>query len=190
MGPLNAAFARCLPADRGAASFLRTVRVCLLVVVAAFAPLPIRAHDLYEVWANAVIRADELEVLVTMASITGLRLIDPEMKTPPITPETLAKRLPDLRRAGGALFTISAGKTVLTPRTVEVELTEEYDLVFRVAYPRPPAGPLRLHGAFIAKLGEGYGGILDVGEATGNHLGWEQLSPRQPSLEVIVPERK
>ena len=75
-------------------------------------------------------------------------------------------------------------------RKVEVEFTEENDIAFKVIYPRPPPGRLHFHGAFLKKLGEGYGGIIEINDAAGLNLGWEQLSAENPNFEITVPAAK
>ena len=147
---------------------------------------PALAHDPYEAFASFVVHADRLELILTMAQSTALRLIDPAARIPSLTPENLTTHRPRLLREGTAVFNLTSGRKPLAVRQVEIELTEENDFVFRVTYPRPPPGRLHLHAAFVTKLGEGYGGIVEVSETGGNHLGWEQLSFNNLNLEVVI----
>ncbi len=48
---------------------------------------------------------------------------------------------------------------------------DENDVVFKVSYPRPAAGPLHFHAAFLRKLGQAYGGILEAIDASGINIG-------------------
>lgn len=161
--------------------------LCLLALFSALASARLAAHDIYEASANALLRPDALEIGVTMAQATALRLIDPDGKTPVLTAENFAAHRAALLHAAAALFVVTAGKKPLAATQAEVELTDENDLVFKILYPRPPPGRLHFHAAFVKKLGPGYGGILEATGTTGNHLGWEQLSFENPNLEVTVP---
>ena len=161
-----------------------------LLVVALFAallPVSARAHDPYEIWTIAVLRADHLELGITMAQSTALRLVDPQMKGGAISFENFASHRARLEQEAAVLCILTAGRKPLTARKIEVELTEENDVTFRIAYPRPPPGRLHFHAACLKKLGAGYGGILDASDTSGNHLGWEQLSFENPNFEVTVP---
>ena len=72
-------------------------------------------------------------------------------------------------------------------RNIDVELTEENDIAFKLIYPRPPAGRMHVHAAMLKKLGPGYGGLFDASEPDGRHLGWEQLSYENPNYEITLP---
>ena len=163
-------------------SFLRPT---LLLAVLLTAPLC--AHDPAESWTAAIARADALELLVTMAQANALKLIDPANQIPVLTPENFAQYRERLIAAGGALFTITSIKQRVTVRSVAVELTEENDIAFKITYPRPAPGLLIFDAAFLKKLGEGFGGIIDASDTTGPHLGWDQLTSENTSLVVMLP---
>jgi hypothetical protein len=150
------------------------------------APL-LRAHDPYETWTSATLRPAELTIELTMNQATALRLIDPTAKIRGLTLENLDTHRPALEREAAAFFIVTAGRTPLKSKKIEVELTEENDVAFKLVYPRPPPGRLHFHAAFMKRLGEGYGGILEVADTEGNHLGWEQLTFENPNLEVVAP---
>jgi hypothetical protein len=159
-----------------------------LLAALALAAAPLRAHDPYESWSNVSLRADVLEVNLTMAQATALRLLEPPPAVRAITPENFAQLEPALTRVATRLFVIARGRagTPLTLRSATVTFTDENDVVFALRYPRPPAGPLRFHAAFVLRLGEGYGGIIEAADADGRQLGWEQLSPSAPNLDVTI----
>ena len=69
---------------------------------------------------------------------------------------------------------------------ITAELTEENDVVFKLVFPRPAAGRLHFHAAFLKKLGPGYGGIIEISDGAGHDLGWEQLSFENPNFEIVV----
>jgi hypothetical protein len=150
--------------------------------------LPIaRAHDPYEAFTNVMVRPDSLELNMTMAQATALRLIDPEVKIAGLTPENFPQHRPRLEREAAGLFILTIGRTPLKPRTVEVELTDELDVAFKRMYPRPPPGRMHIHAALMDKLGQGYSTILEVSDTAGHHLGWDQITIENPNLEVVVP---
>ena len=160
----------------------------LLVLSAALAlASSARAHDPFESWTEAVVHPDRCELLIVMAQATALRLIDPDGRVAALTPENFRALRDRFVREGAALFVLTAGRAPLAPRETTVELTEEYDVAFKVVFARPPPGRLHFHAAFLKKLGNGYGGILDVGDPAGHQLGWEQISWENPNFEVIVP---
>lgn len=166
------------------------MRLLTLVFALAFtALLPVaRAHDPFEAFHSATLRADRLDLVVTMAQSTALKLIDPAGKIAALTPKNLPEHRAALVREGATLFTLTSASTPLTPRPVEIELTEENDLVFKITYPRPAPGKLYFFAGYMKKLGDGYGGILEVSDAAGTNLGWEQLLWAHPSFELTVPQ--
>lgn len=164
----------------------RLLAVLLAVAFTAFLPTA-RAHDPFEAFHSAILRPDRLDLTVTMAQATALRLIDPAARLPGLTPENLAAHRPALLREGAALFILTSARTPLTARKVEIELTDENDLLFKLTYPRPAPGRLSFTAAYLKKLGDGYGGILEVNDHADHNLGWEQLLWAHPSFEVAVP---
>jgi hypothetical protein len=158
-------------------------RLCALLCVFSGT---VRAHDPYECWTSALVRAEVLELTVTMAQATALRFVDPDSKIRALTSQNFEQVLPKFEKAAAGMCVITSNRKALVSRRVTVELTDENDVVFKVFYPRPPPGPLHFHAAFLKKLGEGYGGILEASDTSGNHLGWEQLSFDNPNYEVTV----
>jgi hypothetical protein len=157
--------------------------LCALVI----ASTSLRAHDPYEAWVSANLHPERLVLLVTIAPATMLRLIDPEAKLRGITLDNLDALRARLRREAAGMLVLTSARRRLEPRETEVELTEENDLVLTLTFPRPAAGPLHFHAAFLKKLGEGYGAILEVRDASGRDLGWEKLSFEHPNFEVPIP---
>jgi hypothetical protein len=148
---------------------------------------PARAHDPYEAFTAIVVRADRMELTLTMAQSTALKLIDPAARIAGLTPENIATHRPQLVREGAALFIVTSLRAPLAARKVEVELTEENDVVFTVTYPRPAPGRLLLSAAYLKRLGEGYGGIATVDDESNRNLGWEQLLWERPNFEATIP---
>jgi hypothetical protein len=146
-----------------------------------------RAHDPAQSFTLATIRAADLELNLTMAQLTALKLADLDPKVGALTTENFAHYRDQLAAAGRAMFVVTAGTSVLPVQSVRVELTEENDVSIRLYYARPPPGRLHLHAAFLRKLGDGFGGILDTTDDAGRQLGWDQLTWDNPNLEITVP---
>jgi hypothetical protein len=146
----------------------------------------VRAHDPSECWTEVIVHADKMEVIVTMAQVATLKLIDPANKIPTINEDNLAGLRPLLLKEGAALFGITSVKTRLAPRSVDVELTEENDISFRIVYARPPPGLLTINSEFIRKLGVTFGGLIDARDTEGHQLGWDQVSAENPTLVVML----
>lgn len=174
---------RLNPARFAPPSLAVLLAVCAFFTLASSA----RAHDPFEAFCSATLRADRLDLVVTLAQATALKLIDPAAKIPSLTPENLAAHRPRLLREAAALFIVTSVHTQLTARAATVELTDENDLIFRVTYPPVAPGQLYFSAAYLKKLGDGYGGILEVNDAADKNLGWEQLLWAQPNFAVTVP---
>lgn len=147
-----------------------------------------RAHDPYQSWAAGTLYADRLELNITMAQSTALRLVDPDRNIGGLTPEIFAKNRALFEREAAGLFIVTSGHTRLGVTKVSVELTEENDVAFKVTYPGPAPGRLHFRAAFLVKLGEGYGGILDISDAANKQINWDQLSGLNANFEIEVPK--
>ena len=166
-----------------------SVRRSLLAVwllVAAFVSTA-RAHDPYDSWSSVTVFPDRIELAVTLAQSTALRLVDPDRNIRGLTLGTFEKHRAVFERHAPGLYVLTAGRKRLVAGKSTAELTDENDVIFKIEYPRPPAGPLHFHAAFLVVLGEGYGGLIDVSENTDKQIGWEQLSWANPNFEVILP---
>jgi hypothetical protein len=157
------------------------------ILCALLAAPPARAHDPFEAFHSATVHPDRLELVVTMAQATALKLIDPTTKIPALTPENLPTHRPRLVRAAALLFILTSAKKQLSAQAATVELTDENDLIFRVTYPRPAPGKLYFSAAYLRNLGDGYGGILEVNDDANKNLGWEQLLWAHPNFDVTIP---
>jgi hypothetical protein len=148
------------------------------------------AHDPYESTAQITVRPDRMEVTLALAQSTALHLIDPDARIRALTPENMAEHTPRLEREARLLFILTSLAKQLAPTKVAVELTAENDIVFTVTYPRPAAGRLLIHAAFLRRLGDGYGGLVTVDDEANRNLGWDQLHWPRASFEVTVPAQQ
>jgi hypothetical protein len=147
----------------------------------------LHAHDPFESWTAITVRADQLEVGLVMSQGTALRLVDPTAKIRGLTDENFATHQPVFVKQAESLFVVTAGRTTLKPKKIEAELTEEGDVSWKFVFARPPPGPLHLHAAFMKKLGEGFGGMVEANTAAGEQLGWDQITWENPNFEFTVP---
>ncbi|MBL9200906.1 MAG: hypothetical protein JNL39_10395 [Opitutaceae bacterium] len=146
-----------------------------------------RAHDPYESTTVIVVRPERIELTLALAQSTALRLIDPDARIRALEPANMPEHTPRLEREARLLFILTSGNKQLAPTKVRVELTDENDIVFTVAYPRPAAGRLLVHAAFLRRLGDGYGGLVTVDDEANRNLGWDQLHWPRASFDVAIP---
>lgn len=156
------------------------------MMMALLAPLA-RAHDPYQSWVAGTLFPDRLELNITMAQATALQLVDPERNIQGLTPEVFAKNRARFEHEAAELFVVTSGHTQLGVKKVAVELTEENDVAFKVSYPAPAPGRLHFRAAFLVKLGEGYGGIIDLAGADNKQIAWDQLSWLNVNFEIQAP---
>ncbi len=164
------------------------VRVFLFCAAALCASGPAaRAHDPYDAFTSATLHPDRLELIFTIAASTAVRLVDSEVSLPALTPAHWLELRPRFQRTGATLFELTAKGKPLKPREVAVELSDENDLIFHIVYPRPEAGTLVFYAAYLKKLGDGYGSILEFNDPSGRNLGWEQLLWAHPDFSATLP---
>ncbi len=174
------------PACACPVGFFAALRTTIAILVIGLGAT-LHAHDPYESFTTVVVHPDRMVLTMGMAQSTALRLIDPQVKIPSLTPENIPTHRPRLEREAALLFILTSIRTQLAARKVEVELTDENDIIFTVTYPRPVAGRLLVHAAYLKKLGDGYGGIVNIDDDTNRSLGWDQLLWERPNFEVAIP---
>ena len=163
------------------------MRLALLVGFALAALPSARAHDPYETLTTVIVHPDRMVLTIGMAQSTALRLIDPEVRTRALTSENMPEHRARLEREGKLLFILTSLRTSLAAQKIDVELTDENDIIFTLTYPRPAPGRLLVHAAYLKKLGEGYGGLVTIDDEANRNLGWEQLLWERPSFEAAIP---
>lgn len=146
-----------------------------------------RAHDPYDAFTSATLHPDRLELILTIAASTAVRLIEAETIVPPLTAANWPELRPRFERAGATFFELTAKDTPLKPRAVAVELSDENDLIFHIIYPRPEAITLVFCAAYLKKLGDGYGSVLEFNDHNSRNLGWEQLLWAHPHFTATLP---
>lgn len=165
--------ARCLP--------LSVASAWLLLVTLCFCDLA-RAHDPYETTTTVVVQKDRINVTMTMARRTAEELF-------------LAKNVP----ARGApwphtvaledVYVLTSGDARLSLRSAQVNEVEEGkdrgDFVFAFEYSRSSARSIRLRGAYLERLEQGYTGVVQVVEENSERLlDIKVLHSSDPYLEL------
>lgn len=145
------------------------------------------AHDIYSSWTESFVREDRLELTLTLARSSALRLIPDSAALPTITPENFASYEPHLKKAAPTLFAITTGGKQLTLTSSDVAISGDADVTFHLVYPRPPPGKLRFVAQYLAHLVDGHVGTLVVNDRAGKDLGWSPVSIEQPVFELSIP---
>lgn len=165
-------------------------RLFAILVALAF-PFAALAHDPFTSWTNARIKTEHLELEVTLSRGSALLLLPNGDKLPSITAENFAGFAPGLKTAANTLFEVTAAGMPLTPRSVEVKLTDDdmgaTDVLFRIVYPAPSFGPVRFTAFYLEKMVDDHVGTLVVTDNAGKDVGWEPLSVQTIFLEVPLP---
>jgi len=158
-----------------------------LVLLAVLSRSAVRAHDPGESWTMVTLLTDRLELELTMAQVTALQLSGAPFDTPYLAPDNFDAYRARLKTCAEKLYIVTSVRTPLKPQRIDVTLTEEGDITFKLAYPHPAAGRLHFFATFLTKLGEGFGGNIDVSFQSGKDLGWDQIAYDRPNFEVTVP---
>jgi hypothetical protein len=170
-------------------SGLRSSRATLLQTLAlalAFA-LPLRAHDIYSSWTEAVLRGARLELTLTLARASALRLLPNGKTLPPITPENFAEYAAPLKAVAPDLFEIKSVGKELRLTFSEVTISGDADITFKLAYPQPGPGALRFAVSYLFQLVDGHVGTLVLTDSAGRDLGWSPVTVDQPVFEIRLP---
>lgn len=164
----------------------RTTLIQALAFALAFI-LPLRAHDIYSSWTEAVLRADRLELTLTLARASALRLLPNGKTLPPITPGNFAEYASPLKAAAPDLFEINSGGKLLGLSSSEVTISGDADITFKLNYPRPAQGSLRFAANYLFQLVDGHVGTLVVSDPSGRDLGWSPVTVDQAVFEIRLP---
>ena len=159
----------------------------LIIVGAGLWGAGARAHAPLETWIDVSVQSDAIKLHVVMAPVAALRLIEPGASAKRLTAEDFARKRSGLMERGAKLFTLVQLKTRLAPGKVEVALTEDGDVDYRLTFPLPDPGLLMIDAVFLKALGDGFGGMIDVHDPEGRRLGWDQLTHDNATLIVMLP---
>jgi len=154
---------------------------------------PARAHEPFQITADARAGRDALALRMLIADSTAARLCAPYFAQAAAPPRIDAASFPALQAALEAcareLFTIAAAGHPLQPRAARAVLTPENDIEARVDYPPPARGPLRFEAPSLRRLlpDTTYGAALTV-TCERRFLGHALLRAADPALEVALPD--
>ena len=148
--------------------------------------LPLHAHNILTSWAEAKITNERIEITLTVARASAQAFVPDAQKRPPITPENFKEYLPDLRAAAPELIQITAAGKPVALASCDVEISGD-DVNFKLAYPRPKAGPVKFFAYYLGYLVDGHVATLVISNAKGDDLGWSPLSMDQPFFQVALP---
>lgn len=145
------------------------------------------AHAPLETSIDVTVRAETMQLHVVMAPVAALQLVEAASPARHLTAEDLLTQKPAFIAQGAKLFSIIQLPSPLAPSQVEFARTDEGDVDYRITFPRPAPGLLMIDAVFLKRLGDGYGGMIDVHDAEGHRLGWDQLTHDNSSLVVMLP---
>ena len=169
--------ARICPRRRGRWRLLALILACSAGVACA--------HDPFEITTAARLYADRLELVITMAPSTAMAVSADAGETVRFHPDDFEKLRPRFEAGAARLFEVTAGGKRLSLARATVGLAREFDIEFRLTFPAPMRGPLRLRAAHVAKLPAGYGDVLTLHGVTGELLGQKLLMA--DDLDLVVP---
>lgn len=154
--------------------------------LAAFLPaLAAMAHDPFSSVANAQLDATGITVEITMGCST-LSAAFPDLP-PVIDEDTFTGAAAHLKEHGREFYRITAGGLRLPPGDVQVSLTMDNDVLFRLHYPPPQMGPMNFHAIYLEKMPASHIATLYVEDGAGKSLGWDYLDATKPALSLPLP---
>lgn len=148
----------------------------------------LRAHDPGLSTAELKLRADALELTVSFApGDVGALLPHTAQARNRWSPTEFEDTRAALTDLAPSLWQLAAAGAGLTPREVHVELTKGADSVnFRLTYPRPAAGILKLRAARLSALPPGHREYFSALDERGALLVEKLLSVRSDAVEVTL----
>jgi hypothetical protein len=162
----------------------------LVLCLFAAAPSALRAHDPYTSWTDLRVLPDRLELTLTLSRGSALRLLPNADKLAPITDDNFAGYAEPLRIVAPLLFFLVADGKPLRLVSAAPKLGDEKDLIFVLAYPRPPAAALRIRADYLRLQVDGHVGTVAAMDPAGQDLGWGPLNVDEPELTVKLPPAK
>jgi hypothetical protein len=166
-------------------------RVAVLLVF-CFSLAKSFAHDPTELTTAVYLRNDCLEVRVTVAAQTVMRLLaaDGQSVEALSSSADLDRARAALNTCAAGLFRVSAAGKLLTAQETNVTLSVEDHIEMKLVYPRPQPGLLRLDAVHLKKLpaDEPYGAVVTaVDMGTKVFLAQKLLKADDPSMELKTP---
>jgi hypothetical protein len=167
----------------------RAVGVGLAVSLAVLAPRRVSSHEIFEITAEARLRAEQVELTVTLSRGTALAAAGPAAAGDSLAdPSRFPAVRPLLLAAAGGLFEVAGGGARAPLRHAEVGLTVENDVEYRLVYARPGREPLTFRATHLAVLKDPtYGAAFSLSDEEGRWLGSKLLGVDDPVFQ-LAPE--
>ncbi len=144
--------------------------------------------------ATARLRPDGLEIELTMADGAAYKLLDPGAVTTGVANATndvndteFAQDEPLLIKRARTFFIATNNGAELAVGSVSIELTAARDTIFRIIFPSPKPGSLRLAMTYLGQIPTGQKDLLTVVDRDGVTLASATLDRENPALEVSLP---
>ena len=143
-------------------------------------------HDVQTSWTVVRLRPDACELKVRMHGETVRSLIQDEAPDATLEPENFDNVRPLLQTFANNLYEVSAGESRLKALQTDVTLSED-NLEFRLVYPRPSGGPLRLKALYLQRVAPDFIAHVSVEDESGQTVANKILNAHAPSAEVEPP---
>jgi len=134
------------------------------------------AHDPFEGAATVRLRANSIDLAVTLNGSTAMALCEgDDLKSARFSPEVFAGNLAAFQKSAGSLYEISVAGNRQAAFETNAFLGQENDAEYRLRYPRPP-GAINLRAIYLERLPhEGYGATLTVLDMENNVVVGQKL---------------
>ena len=143
-------------------------------------------HDLQASWTTVRFLPGSFELTVRIHAEAVRPLIQDAAPNATFEPENLDKVMPALKAFGTTLYEVSAGGRTLDATATDVSVVFD-EFVFRLAYPRPSDGSLRLKATHLSRVSPEFIAHLSVLDDAGKPLSGFVLTQNQPLVEVQPP---
>lgn len=134
-----------------------------------------------------------MELTITMARSAAFLLIkDQHPDAAYVDADTFAKVRAPLLVAGANLCRLTAASKALTPNSIDVEMTDENDVQFRLVYPRPTErASVRFEFPYLKKMVEGHLLTRAVWNEDKTGLNTRELrADENQAVDVVLPAPK
>lgn len=158
-------------------------RLVFLFWSVVLAPSWAWAHNPIASWATIQVHPDHLEIKLELASESAWLVLGEKLdRAPEIEPA-----LPRLRARAGDLYRVSVEGETLALKESSVELREEDGVEFRLRFPRPSKGLLRVDVLYLKLLPSDHHTSLAMTDGGEQPLASELLTAAKPWAEFLLP---
>ena len=164
---------------------LRKKALCLIALLLAASGNAL-GHDVQASWTTVRFSPGSCELTVRVHAEAVRTLIQDTAPGATFEPENLDKVMPALKSFGKTLYEVSEGGRVLSATETDVSVVED-NLVFRLVYPRPAAGPLRLKATHLSRVSAEFIAHVSVTDEAGKPVASHVLRSNQPLVEIEPP---